>query len=221
MSYSAANFYNDELARLQSKQQNANAIIQSNERLAELNDSYRKRYAKYVQMLMVVILAFVGYLGITLLQSRFPVIPQVVVDMIIMVIIFATLFYLYSAFYELYTRSVMNYDEVEIPSFDASGVDVASLKAKGQLFGHDTTGNVMCVGDKCCPESYDYGNNICMTTTVSTSAPPKQSFTTLEYEKIDVAYTGLPFNSNTLKRGPNTQNVEPLQDSSVLTYSNF
>jgi hypothetical protein len=223
MSYTATNFYNDELDRLQSKHKNANDILQSNERLAQLNDSYRKRYAKYVQMLMVVILAFIGYLAIVLLQRQFPLIPQVVVDLIVMIIIFATLFYLFSAFNELYSRSLMNYDELEIPSYDASGVDVVALASKGQLFGYN--GNVMCVGDQCCPKSYDYGNNICMSTTITSipinTTPKQQSFTTLEYEKIDVAYTNLPFNSNSLKRGPNSQNVKPLQDGSVLTYSNF
>jgi hypothetical protein len=88
MSYTATDFYKDELNRLEAKQKNANNILNSQERLAKLNDSYRKRYAKYVQMLMVLILAYIVYLGMILLQKQIPSFPEVVVDVVTVVIIF-------------------------------------------------------------------------------------------------------------------------------------
>ena len=48
--YTASDFYNSELDRLNKKQKNSDLIENSNGRLAALNDSYRKRYAKYVEM---------------------------------------------------------------------------------------------------------------------------------------------------------------------------
>ena len=125
--FSADKFYKDEFNRLQEKQKNATAIVNSQERLAELNDSYRKRYAKYVQIVMVLVLAIGIYLAAVLLQIKFPAIPQVAVDIVSIVLIFLVTFYLFSAFSELYSRSILNYDEIDMPAYDSSGVDVHAL----------------------------------------------------------------------------------------------
>lgn len=224
--YTATNFYNDELSRLQAKQQNTNLILTSQERLALLNDSYRKRYARYIQMLMVLVLAVLVYLGAVLLQKQFPAIPQVAVDIVTMVLMFLVIFYLFSVGNELYSRSLLNYDELDLPAYDASGIDVSDLAAKGQIFDYQSTDGNVCVGAQCCPGFYDTGNNVCMSLSVpalTTTPTPttKMNFTTLEYEKIESAYTDVKFDSPTLKREPNSQNVKPLQNTTVLTYSNF
>ena len=134
MAYTANNFYNDELSRLQEKQKNASTILDSQERLAELNDSYRKRYAKYVEILVILVMAVLVYLAVVALQMQFPAIPQVVVDIVTIVLIFLVAVYLFSAFSELYSRSLLNYDELDIPGYDDSGVDISALKAKGRIF---------------------------------------------------------------------------------------
>lgn len=219
MSYSATDFYNQELDRLKSKQSNANDIINSQKRLADLNDSYRKRYAKYVQILMVLLLAFGIYLAVITLQSKFPTIPQIAVDVVTIVLIFLVVLYLFNAVWELYSRSLLNYDELDIPAYDASGIDIEKLKDEGQVFG--SLGYNMCIGQDCCPEDfiYDQSTNRCIVDSNPspvTLAPTKSPFTTIE-----TAYSSVPFDSDSLKRGPNAQNVKPLQDVSVLIYSNY
>lgn len=231
MSYSATDFYNQELDRLKSKQSNANDILNSQKRLADLNDSYRKRYSKYVQILMVLLSAFAIYLATITLQVKFPVIPQIAVDVVTIVLIFLVTLYLFTATWELYSRSLLNYDELDIPAYDASGIDIDKLKSEGQLFG--SLGYNMCIGQDCCPEGfiYDQSTNRCVedpnptptpsrssnpSATTSTSATTKSPFTTIE-----TAYSNVPFDSNSLKREPNAQNVKPLQDVSVLIYSNY
>jgi hypothetical protein len=210
--FTANDFYNDELKRLNAKQQNANSILNSQERLAALNDSYRKRYAKYVQILMVLVLAYGVYLAMILAQKMFPAIPQIAVDGVIILLIFLVSIYLFSASWELYTRSVLNYDELEISAYDASGVDVSRLAEEGQIFNSPGSGGSKCIGEACCedPTKYDSTTNKC-----------KDSFTTLEYTKLDSAYTNVSFNSELLKRSPSANQVNPLQDMSSLVYSKF
>ena len=233
MSYTATNFYNDELCRLEAKQQNTDSILSSQERLAMLNDSYRKRYAKYVQILMVLVSAVAFYLAISFLQKTFPAIPQVVVDIITIVLMFAVILYLFSASFELNSRSLLNYDELDLPAYDASGVNVADLADKGQIFKFQGNTSSMCVGSECCPtgSAYDSDTDKCVFNVPATSAPSiilsgnattsSAGFTTLEYENVRTAYTDLTFNSPSLKRAPTTQNVEPNKDVSVLVYSRF
>ena len=208
--YTATNFYNDELTRLQEKQQNTNLILNSQERLALLNDSYRKRYAKYVQILMVLVLAVLVYLGAVLLQKQFPFIPQVAVDIVIVILIFLVAFYLFFSFNDLYSRSLLNYDELDLHAYDASGIDISNLAAKGQVFDFQGVSGNVCVGAACCPETYNYNTNNC-----------PSGFTTLEYENIESAYTDVTFDSPTLKREPTANNVEPLQHVTVLSFSTF
>jgi hypothetical protein len=49
----------------------------------------------------------------------------------------------------------------------------------------------------------------------------RQRFTTLEYAKIENAYTDLEFNNPSLKRAPNAKNVTPFQDITQLNVSTF
>ena len=222
MSYTATDFYKDELNRLEAKQKNANNIMNSQERLAKLNDSYRKRYAKYVQILMVLILAYIVYLGMIILQKQIPSFPEVVVDVVTVVIIFAVAIYLFSTMWELYSRSIVNYDELDIAEYDSSGVDVSDLEDKEGEDANNINGNVsVCVGNACCDNGfiYDSSKNKCV---IKPTAPTSggTTFTTLEYTQIEHAYTSTKMDSS-LKREPNAQNVKPTADKSSLISSNF
>lgn len=207
MTKTVGDFYNDEVTRLRDKQNTADEITRSNERLAAMNDSYRKRYAKYVQILMVLVLAFAIYLAVVLLQKQFPMIPQFVVDLIMIVLIFLVAFYLFNAGWELYSRSLINYDEVDLPVYDASGADLVELAKKGQVFA-GVNGNV-CVGKECCPNFYDVQTNTCNLSSFS-----KSGFTTIE----DMNNT-VPFDSPLLQRKPNAENVKPIQPD--IAFSTF
>ena len=208
------NFYNEELKRVQEKQKNATSILDSQHRLAELNNGYRKRYAKYVEVLVVLILTYSFYLGVITLQKMFPAISQFMVDIVTMVLIFLIAAYLFITGWELYNRSIINYDELDMPVIDSSGVDInGSITTSG-----DGTINsvVDCSGGiACCGEGTIYNNGKC----IPDGAKPtlKQNFTTIE----DAYKTQVSFNSPLLKREQNAQDITPLQDKTNLVYSNF
>jgi ABC-type multidrug transport system fused ATPase/permease subunit len=202
-----SDFYNSELTRLQEKQQSADEITHSNERLAALNDSYRKRYAKYVQILMVLVLAIVIYLAVVLLQKQFPVIPQLVVDVIVIVLIFLVAFYLFNAGWELYSRSLINYDEIDLPAYDSSGVDVQELAKKGQVVVDVNATSNPCVGADCCADVSGKKWN-------QATGKCDLAFTTLE-----TAYTNNLITGSSFKREPTLKDVAPTQDDSLLSYS--
>lgn len=203
-------FYNNELERVKEKQKNADAILNSQQRLSELNNSYRKRYAKYVEILMVLILSYLFYLGVVMLQKMIPTIPQLLVDVVTVVLIFLISAYLFSASWELYNRSVTNYDELDMNLLDSSGVTIPdNSDGYGNDLSNDANSNG-CNNEKCCSEGTMYSNGQCV---ISSSL--KQNFSTLE-----TAYTNsMSFNSPLLKRDSNSQNVIPLQDKTHLVYS--
>jgi hypothetical protein len=235
-SYTADQFYKDELARLEAKQGQVSRLSSSQQRLTLLNDSYRKRYAKYVQILMVLVLAYIVYLGMTLLQKSVPGIPVIVFDIGIVLLIFLVVYYLFFAFATLYSRNNTNYDELDIPSLeDGSGVDAAGLDS-GKLAPNTLVGEV-CVGESCCPDGYDWNQtenkcvvgcgsgkywnpvtNICATGSRTGSVTTlTDTFTTLEYASLN--QQGTRFDDPSLKRSPDGGNVQTTFVETGLNFS--
>ena len=211
MSTTVTDFYNKELTRLQQKQTNATDVLNSQQRIAMLNDSYRKRYAKYVQILMVLVLSVVVYLGLNAVKNMFPIIPQFAVDLLTFLLMGVVFFYLVFAFYELYSRDVLNYDELDLPSY-SSPDSTATNSAASTLISTNTVAQGTCVGQQCCPADYhwDVGTNKCVV---------GQHFTTLESASIESAYTDLAFDSPSLKRTPTLVDV-PV-DPTSLNFSKY
>lgn len=210
--YTANDFYNTEFTRLQQKQINATDILSSKQRHALLNDSYRKRYAKYVEILVVLVGAVAIYLGIVSLQTAASFIPQIIFDLLTFLLMGGVFIYLCFAFYELYTRNALNYDELDLPAYDASGVDANSI-APGMIVA-GVNRNATCVGQACCPQDYTWNivTNIC-----EANPNNQQGFTT-----IDNAYVNTKFDSPSLKRSPNSsEGVTTTVDISSLTFSKF
>jgi hypothetical protein len=216
MTYTASQFYADEQNRLTEKTKNAEAILNTNQRLATLNDSYRKRYSRYLNILMVLILAYGIYLACILLQRSFAI-SQFIVDVVIVVLIFSVAFYLFRVIWELNSRSVINYDELDIPSYDKNEVIKGDEKI---LSGDDSWGVSGCMNNDCCPTGYHYDStsNICILDGSTPSPSQRSSFTTLEYENINSAYDYKNLNNENLRREPN-ENVVPLQHVTVLSFS--
>ena len=220
MSYTAKNFYESELKRLEDKNANATTILSSKERVALLNDSYRKRYSKYVEILVVLIVAFLIYLGVAAIQTAFPIIPAVAVDALTAILIAGVLYYVVNVWYELYTRSQLNYDELDLPAHNESEeIDAATLAAKKGILSEK--GNT-CVGQACCPAGFtwDQETNKCKETTKVTATTTETStFTTMELESIQTAYTRTAFDSPSLQRNPVNGNVNAVVDFTSLAFS--
>lgn len=179
-------FIDEETRRLQLKKQNIDAAVTSQQRALELNDSYRKRYHKYIEILIVLIVTVGLYLGITTLQKQFSSIPSVAFDIAMLLVIVYVAFYLWYAAVELFTRDQTNYDELDLPPvYDASGTAASTdLINKGQLSG--LLSQDVCIGQECCPTYWDSGNNHCI----------RNGFTTLD-QAFDFKHLTLPPFSNT------------------------
>jgi len=178
-SYTASDFYRDELRRLDDKKSNADSILTSQDRLAKLNEGYRKRYAKYVEILIVLILLYSLRLLALTLHKQFSVLPEIVVDVVTTLLILYAGYYLFNAYLELTTRSIINYDEINLPPYDSSGVDVSSLEESGRIFKQTGSDIDLCVGEECCPGNFDpiakrciVGVGNVMATSASISASP-------------------------------------------------
>lgn len=139
MPYTFNDLYNDQAKYLASQSS-------TKSRLVELNEGYRKRYAKYVEIISVVVLAVLLYLAVNLLQRNVPGISNGLIDTLLVLLTVAVAVYLMMAIAELNSRSVINYDELNIPSAtDSSGAQATTGK-NGRLMPSS------CTTADCCSE---------------------------------------------------------------------
>jgi len=203
---SDADFVKEQVARLEKKKQNVDTAVSAQDRLLGLNDSYRKRYTKYIEILVMLVFAGLAYLGIVLAQKQFAVVPAAVFDALMLLLLLYVAYYLFYAVIELLTRSAMNYDELELPPlYDASGssVDYDKLKNEGRL-SEMTAATGICQGQECCSSGLTWDSTLgkCVAT-------PAASFTTLDQ--------AFPTGSLTMPSFQGT-GVSPLQGTTSLSY---
>ena len=219
MPYTADDFYDDEYARLTQKKAQVEKVLGSQSRLSALNESYRKRYAKYVEIMMVLIIAYAIYLGVTVLQKMVPVITPLVVDVVIVVLLALIVIYLFFAFMTLSSRDVLDYDELDIPPIrDGTGVVPLDASEQAAAVGRGLLGpsDESCVGADCCPGiTGAYWNP----TTKKCDGNASAGFTTLEFAPIDRAYTDVSFQDSSLKRAPTVGPVGIDPSPTSLTFS--
>ena len=161
MSITADQFFQSEQSRLSAKQSQADNLALSQQRLTLLNDSYRKRYAKYVQIIMVLVLAVVIYLGMSTIKKTVSFSPPVIFDALYLILIFAIAYYLWGAFTMLRSRNPTNFDELNVAAIDyGNGVDAQAILNNvnnGQLSLASVLGaSGECVGNDCCPVGYSW-----------------------------------------------------------------
>lgn len=192
MTVDATQYVRDESARLTSKLASVNDAYNAQMRNATLNDSYRKRYAKYIEVVTILILATVAYLGISYFQSMFPDLPSIVFDALSIIVVSLVMLYLLFAAFELFTRSNMNYDEIALPPQDISGITVNTASVGNTITGPArTTENGLldtCSEASCCSTGTYWDS------TSSKCVSSRASFSTLsdayEYKQLAAPMTG-------------------------------
>lgn len=188
----ATQYVTDESARLTSKLASVNDAYNAQMRNATLNDSYRKRYAKYIEVVTILILATVAYLGISYFQSMFPDLPSIVFDALSIIIVSLVMLYLLFAAFELFTRSNMNYDEIALPPQDISGITVNNAGVGNTITGPARTANNglvdTCAEASCCSTGtyWDAAASKC----VAGRAPFSTLSDAYEYKQIAAPMTG-------------------------------
>lgn len=185
MSLTDAQYINLESTRLASKLSNINNEVTAQNRASQLTDSYRKRYSNFLIVLVILIFAFIAYLGITKAQENFSQVPGVIFDGLFLLILLIVVYYIYYAVTDLAIRSNMNYDEIDLPPPKGEiSVDIKAQNNKAQSSGDVTQQTATsdlpkCVGEQCCPEGTAgmyFDGTMCKPGT----KPEKATFVTIE-----------------------------------------
>jgi hypothetical protein len=108
-------YVDTEYKRLAAKKKTVDDLYSAQKRAIILNESYRKRFSRYTQIVMIISIIVIIYLGILSLKKMMPGIPEMATDILLAVVFFGGVVWCITIIMEITKRSVSNYDELDLP----------------------------------------------------------------------------------------------------------
>lgn len=147
--------------RLEHKQEQIDEARESQNRMLNLNDSYRKRYSAYLKIIAVLTIVLVIVWLMRLLPNYLPFIPSIVFDIVVIIVVFLGFVVMYFQYKEIQKHNPLNYDELNYPGpeFKKIGIPTSTpTPTPGTGFGP-----FGCIGPQCCGPNtvWDEKNAVC------------------------------------------------------------
>jgi hypothetical protein len=159
---------NTELNRLKTKKRKVDSAIQGQNRMIELNNSYREKTAFYIKIIIIIVIILIIYIIISLSKKRFDFIPEFVFDILQFILGTITIFVIYFAFTNIMSRDNMDFSKLKIdpPKIPLTPEELKKEQQnsleKGDLLG--SISGAGCVADQCCSKGTEWnpGNSVCI-----------------------------------------------------------
>jgi hypothetical protein len=173
---------NAEKQRLEQKKQSVDNAVFGQKRAVELNNSNRIKQNSYTNLLIILIITLCLIIGIIMASKQFTFIPQIVFDLLTIIVISISIYVSLYSFLNIQSRNNMNFNELDLPGLKNStaGNSIArGVSGPKNLI----TGDMGCMGNDCCGPltEWDQENGVCIPITT-------QGFTTMTfpYNKGDI-----------------------------------
>jgi hypothetical protein len=145
------NIVSTEQQRLAAKQYSIDAAIASQKRTIELNDSYRKRYSAYTNVLVTLVICLAFFTLVIFARRWFPFIPSAVFDVLVIIIVATGIIYIGMALVKINGRERDDYDVLNLPGPAAATAGKQSKDGKhrngtnsNNLFGGSCSDGACC-----------------------------------------------------------------------------
>lgn len=187
------NIMNEENARLQAKQEQIDTARDGQKRLIMLNDSYRKRYTHYLNMMVVIVIGLAIVFALAVIQRITGFIPSGIMYILYIAIISGTLIYAGLIWTDLPNHQLIDYDVLQIKGPANPPTKNPITRQEG---GNLTNPVNICANQSCCSDgtlwSEEKGQCILpppTTTTTATSTATVQGFKTMAKPNSANEYT--------------------------------
>jgi len=168
-----------EKKRLEDKKDSVDKVIFGQKRAVELNNSARLKQNSYNYLIIILIITLGAFVLIILLSRHLTIVPQIVYDLLSIIVISLGLYYIVVTFLDIQSRRNMNFNELNLAPLNNSvaGNTVASSTDKGSGDLLSLLNLNACVGADCCGPSttWDQGNVRCVPISI------KSPFTTMDF----------------------------------------
>ena len=195
-----------EKQRLDLKKKTVDDALYSQQRMIDLNNSFRERYTDYTKILVIFVITLVAFLGIMILQKNLTIIPSILFTILSILVLVVGLFTVYFKYSDTTVRDKLNYSQLDLappdlPTPAQVTAEQAKNAAAGNLLGTINIGG--CVGPQCCSGNtiWDTVNSVCMIgNTVATGNCKISTFITLDKAYTTGEYRALPNSPNEFEK---------------------
>lgn len=195
----ANNIINSEMDRIQTQQSILDNAQKGQQRILNLNDSYRKRYSQYLKMIVAIVIILVIVWVLQVLDTRFEgIIPSYLFDLLTVIIVSIGVIYCYLVYSDIGRHNPLNYDELNLATpKNAAPPQTAGNAAPNSnesTNGGDLTASDGCSGQFCCGTGtkWDPVTKNCKQqigfTTLSQMSSPIQPMSPFEYSSYAPLY---------------------------------
>jgi hypothetical protein len=191
--------------RLKLKTKNINDAITGQKRLILLNESYRKKYAAYIKIVLTVVFALLIIILLMFTKKFVPFIPEAVYTLLYIIILASSIIYGLLLFTDLQKHDQFDFDKIKRPDPVSKAVlDENAKKAaqSGNLLGSLSL-NSYCFTSSCCADGTTWSPTVnkCLPTCpegstwnmetkkcVPNNTPPPPPKTTSPFTTLTQAY---------------------------------
>lgn len=181
----------EENRRLAQKQDQIENARDGQKRLIMLNDSYRKRYMHYLNMIVAIVIGLFVIFILSLIQRSLGFIPVGIMNILYIVIIAGTLIYVGLIWADLPNHHLIDYDVLQIqgPANPPTKTPVTPQEGGSDL----TRPTNICANESCCSDgmvwSDEIGKCVISPASSSTSSRVVQGFQTMAKPNSANEYT--------------------------------
>lgn len=141
------NILNNEQTRLNYKQSVVDDALNGKIRASQLNESYRKRRAAYMKIMIIISVTIIAYLLVSYL-------PIGIQNLMMIIVLCISGYYIMLTVSEIYIRDSINYDTLNIPPPKTMSSKEILEKQLAAAKSGDLLGTIInpdqCVGPECC-----------------------------------------------------------------------
>jgi hypothetical protein len=158
------NIIQQEQQRINQKKTGVDNAYATQQRLIQLNESYREKNMKYINILIIIIIAIVIYLALLMTSRHLPFIPPFLINLSMALLFSITLIIVVVIFVRINKRDNMNFQKLLF-------VPPPSGNVYGNVYGNTISFDISqtCMGNICCGDgtTWDPMQGICTITPTS------------------------------------------------------
>jgi hypothetical protein len=154
------NIISTEKTRLDQKKTGIDNAYSTQQRLVQLNESYREKNMQYINILIIVIITIVIYLALLIIEQNLSFIPSVLMDSLKTLLFMITFIIICVMIARINKRDPMDYQKL---------LFVAPPDMSNNITGNTITGNIIitgntassgCTQSACCSDETEWNNDV-------------------------------------------------------------
>jgi hypothetical protein len=160
------NIFDSENKRLHDKENSINDVVDSKERLIQLNTNYIERNAQYQKMVIAIIIGLAIILIIKYISDYTPI-PSNIFSLIIIIVLITVGIYCFNIYLVLINRDPMDYEKLNISPpkiMSPSQINDALNKSSKDFNLLSNLDLGLCAGSSCCSTGtkWDISGQVCI-----------------------------------------------------------